>query len=91
MHLRFYLTGDESLARDVAAELAAHGTLVPPWIKYPEIPRRSIGWRMGSGEWYLDLWRYWWERLDAAAREAYVARWTPDRPDAWSNWVTSAS
>jgi hypothetical protein len=26
--------------------------MIPPWKKYPDIPRFSIGWRMGDGEDY---------------------------------------
>jgi hypothetical protein len=29
------------------------GLPVPPWVKYPNIPLGSIGWRMGLGEDYL--------------------------------------
>jgi protein-tyrosine-phosphatase/N-acetylglutamate synthase-like GNAT family acetyltransferase len=81
---RFYETTAEHLVRGVAAELAAHGTLVPPWIKHPDLPRRSLGWRMGAGEWYLDVWRHWWQGVDEAGRAAYRARWPA--PDAWGNW-----
>jgi len=89
MHHLFFKTTDEQLADGVAKELAEHGTFVPPWVKYPDIPRRSIGWRMGSGEWYLWMWQLWWKSLDAAARAAYLARWTPEAPPAWSDWLTA--
>ncbi|HSD89158.1 MAG TPA: GNAT family N-acetyltransferase [Kofleriaceae bacterium] len=84
MIYRFFETTDEQLDKAIAAELAAHGTLVPPWVKHPEIPRYSIGWRMGSGEWYAWMWGRWWERQDEAARTAYRARWTT--PEEWSDW-----
>ena len=35
------------------------GMMVPPWVKYPNIPRGSTGWRMGVGEQYLDEFRTW--------------------------------
>ena len=83
----FFETSEQLIDRAIAAELAEHGTLVPPWIKHPEIPRHSIGWRMGAGEWYLDLWRAWWGRLDDAARAAYRERWKPDVPPTWADWL----
>lgn len=27
--------------------------LAPPWVEFPDIPRYSIGWRMGPGEDYM--------------------------------------
>ncbi len=33
--------------------------LLPPWVKYPDIPRGEIGWRMGYGEDYQDTWEQW--------------------------------
>jgi arsenate reductase len=80
---------DARLTAAVAAELAAHGTLVPLWIKYPEIPRHSIGWRMGSGEWYAWMFHHWWAELDDAARAAYRARWVPEGD--WAGWFDDAT
>jgi arsenate reductase len=79
---------DRLLDEHIAQELAAEGTLVPPWIKFPAIPRRSIGWRMGSGEWYLWTWGRWWATLAPEARDAYRARW-PDVPIEWRGWLDS--
>jgi hypothetical protein len=39
------------------------GMMVPPWIKFPNIPRRSIGWRMGVGEQYRDSFRAWFRSV----------------------------
>jgi hypothetical protein len=51
------------------------GLMVPPWVKYPAIPRASIGWRMGEGEEYWDNFRAWWDRqqvdIQAAVRATY--------------------
>jgi len=89
MHHRFYVTTDEQLAKDVAAELAEHGTLVPPWHKYPEIPRRSMGWRMGTGDWYMWMWHRWFGSLTDASRAEYVATWEPQAPPDWKGWLTT--
>ena len=86
MH-RFFFTTDEQLAQGVANELAEHGTFVPPWVKFPDIPRRSIGWRMGSGEWYLWMWRTWWQSLDEPTRRAYCEKWEPQAPAEWNGWL----
>jgi len=77
MRRTFILDRGELVADGIATELAAHGTLLPPWEKYPDIPRYSIGWRMGYGEWYLWLWQEWYARLTDPEREAYQARWVP--------------
>lgn len=87
MRLTFHESEAERTARGIAEELAAHGTVVPPWVKYPDLPRRSIGWRMGGGEAYLALWWAWWRELAAADRDAYRARWP--EPDAWRGWLAT--
>lgn len=38
----------------------AEGLRLPPWRKYPNIPRGSIGWRMGFGEEHWDEFYEWW-------------------------------
>jgi protein-tyrosine-phosphatase/N-acetylglutamate synthase-like GNAT family acetyltransferase len=75
---------DLQLTAAVAAELAEHGTLVPLWIKHPEIRRYSIGWRMGYGEWYAWMFHHWWAELDDATRAAYRTRWVPEGE--WVGW-----
>ena len=35
-------------------DLDSAGRFVPPWVKYPNLRRGSMGWRMGAGEWYLN-------------------------------------
>jgi protein-tyrosine-phosphatase/N-acetylglutamate synthase-like GNAT family acetyltransferase len=84
-------TTEDRLDDEIAAELAAHGTLLPPWRKYPDIPRRSIGWRMGSGEWYVWAWQRWWHFLDTGARTAYLATWATDVPPTWQGWLPPTS
>lgn len=40
--------------------------MVPPWVKYPNLPLGSIGWRMGVGEdyWYKFIGWYKFSRGD---------------------------
>lgn len=84
---RFFFTNRELLANGIAAEIAAYGTMVPPFVKYPDIPCMSIGWRMGDGEWYLWMWSTWFNALDPGARAAYLAEWEPKAPDDWVGWM----
>jgi protein-tyrosine-phosphatase/N-acetylglutamate synthase-like GNAT family acetyltransferase len=84
---RFYFTTGEQLDQAIAKELAASGTLVPPWQKYPEIPRGSIGWRMGGGEFYMWMWGRWFESLTDAERAGYIAVWEPKAPPEWKDWL----
>ena len=55
----------------------ARATPQPPWIRHPEIPRYSIGWRMGYGESYLDHWWQFAQTQDTAALVAYFRAWAP--------------
>jgi len=80
------LDRDELFADGIASEIDAHGTMLPLWRRYPDIERYSIGWRMGSGEWYLHLWQLWFERLTPDEQAAYRARWEPDEPADWKGW-----
>ena len=42
-------------------DIDAHGLMVPPWVKYPNLPKWSMGWRMGQGEHYkCDRYPAWW-------------------------------
>ncbi len=75
---------DEQLDAAITKELADRGTLVPLWVCHPEIPRYSIGWRMGPGEWYAWMWARWWEGMDEASRAPYRAHWPA--PEGWIGW-----
>ena len=67
------------------AYLAAHGAPEPPWVRFPEIQAMSIGWRMGGGESWLDLWRAYLRRLGSGeARWAYLVS-QPTAPRDWGN------
>ncbi|MDI3288910.1 hypothetical protein [Polyangium sp. 15x6] len=58
----------------------------PPWLRYPEVPRYSIHWRMGSGESYLMAWWQWAEGRSAEEKTAYFREFAPI-PVEWVDWV----
>lgn len=62
--------------------------LLPPWLKYPEIPRYSIGWREGTGEEYLLDWWTWFEDLDTNTRIEYFRQYKP-LPMDWLDWIAA--
>ncbi len=79
---------ESRLDDDIARELSAQNqTLMPPWAKYPAIPRRSIAWRMGDGEWYSMMWHRWWSRLSPEAQATYAAQWKPRTPPEFVGWL----
>jgi len=53
--------------------------LLPPWLAYPKIERYSIGWRMGSGEDYMEKWSRWYQKL-SAKQSADYQRLFPEPP-----------
>lgn len=62
--------------------------LPPPWLKYPEIPRYSGGWREGYGEEYLLDWWTWSETLDTDERIGYFRQYKP-LPVEWLDWIAA--
>lgn len=56
----------------------------PPWVRFPDIPRFSIGWRMGAGEDYFVGFARWFQQLNAAKRDAYVLA-NPE-PESWTGF-----
>ena len=65
-------------------DLDADGHMVPPWVKYPNLPRSSMGWRMGMGEEYCGKFKAWWWRQ---ARETRLrARAKYPEPEEWSGF-----
>ena len=58
--------------------------LPPPWLAYPFIERMSIGWRMGSGESYLDRLRAWQQTLSADDLSTYRSLFPP--PVLWAGY-----
>ena len=65
----------------------ANGLMVPPWVKYPNIPRRSAGWRMGVGEHYLEEFGSWWNRQPRAKRLELRAAYV--EPEEWAGFYKS--
>lgn len=55
----------------------------PPWIRYPEYSRYTMGWRMGSGETYWGLFWDWFVALPPAERIAYIEA-NPE-PEGWED------
>lgn len=70
----------------VAKELTPHGDLLPPWQRHPEIPRYSIGWRMGYGEAYMIAWDKWMEGMSLEQLSEYFRKYSPI-PVEWLDWV----
>lgn len=54
---------EEHTEKLVQESLDDDGYLLPPHLKFPDIPKNSIGWRMGPGEDYMILLTYWFECL----------------------------
>ena len=61
------------------------GRLVPPWIKYPNLRRGSMGWRMGMCESFLDKFRPWWKDLSTDEQDAY--RLAYPEPEEWQGFL----
>lgn len=77
---------EECLARELA--LTSDGVLPPPWLRFPEISRSSIGWRMGPGQGFMLVWYRWQESQSTEQLESYFRRFAPI-PVAWVDWVTA--
>ena len=61
----------------------------PPWIKHPDIPAGSVGWRMGRGEEYYNEFYRWFSALTPAEQEEYVRSNAP--PYEWREYTKPAS
>lgn len=79
---------DRQLDEAIERELAEYGELLPLWIKYPDLPDGSIGWRMGSGEFYAMTFSRWWARVPHEERLSYFQRYLPI-PLEWAWYVAS--
>lgn len=58
--------------------------MAPPWIMYPFISRFSIGWRMGSGEYYIYVFIKWFNSLNEEERQSYQKLFP--EPYHWNGW-----
>ena len=55
-----------------------------PWVALPDIPAKSIGWRMGGGETYLDGFGPWFRALSPEDRTAFMQE-NPE-PEDWKGF-----
>lgn len=78
----FHKMHEEELARELQSDEAP----LPPWRKHPELERYSMGWRMGYGESYMDVWRYWAKARSREELVEYFRRYAPV-PVEWADWV----
>lgn len=58
--------------------------MLAPWKTHPNIQPRSMGWRMGIGEDYLDQFNEWFERKHLDAKQQYAAE-NPE-PSGWEGF-----
>jgi ribA/ribD-fused uncharacterized protein len=57
--------------------------MAPLWLKYPNIPDGSIGWRMGYGESYAMEFYQWFQGLSKEEKEEYNRKFP--KPISWSS------
>lgn len=77
---------EEHYRADLQKELQEHDPPRPPWVRYPDIPRFSIGWRMGAGEEYGCVLRLWKEGRSRDELLDYLRRFAPI-PVSWGTWA----
>lgn len=63
------------------------GDMLPPWMKFPDVPYQSIGWRMGGPESYLMDWYSWFRGLSDGDKKIVISRYTI--PDDWRNFISA--
>jgi hypothetical protein len=56
----------------------------PPWVAHPELPRLSIGWRMGYGEETANRFYQWFSALAQADRLRF--RREHPEPQGWEGY-----
>lgn len=92
-HLRKLIENEQKRVKDrisqtIVEEMTSEGDLLPPWTRYPSIPRGSIGWRMGSGELYIWAWDEWAEQKSQLQLVEYFRKYLPI-PIEWLDWVSN--
>ncbi len=58
--------------------------LIPLWQFQPDVPRYSIGWRMGRGEEYRFDWWSWFDSLDQSQKSEYISKYP--EPEGWKGF-----
>lgn len=61
-----------------------NGIMVPPWVKYPNLPKGSMGWRMGQGEWYIEDFYRWYYSNPRKRRVEIMS--TYKEPEEWKGF-----
>ena len=56
----------------------------PPWVRFPELPRASMGWRMGAGE--TALMRFSEYMRDLSSEEAHKVKQRYPEPPGWEGF-----
>jgi hypothetical protein len=79
---------EDRINQTIAEDMTSDGDLLPPWKKYPIIPRGSIGWRMGAGEHYMWAWDEWAGRMSPQQLVEYFRKYVPI-PIEWLDWVSN--
>jgi hypothetical protein len=65
-------------------DIDSEGLMVPPWIKFPNIPLGSIGWRMGVGEDYWYRFRNWYHKQIQETQKILCIKYP--EPDGWTHF-----
>lgn len=63
------------------------GELAPPWARFPEYERGTIGWRMGPGETWWGLWRVFLERFEDSDQLVSYLHRHPKAPHSWGDVI----
>jgi len=63
--------------------------MIPPWQAHPDIPRDSIGWRMGDGEDYGMQFGQWFRLKDPVSKARYASE-NPE-PKGWEGFYAAIS
>ena len=59
--------------------------ILPPWLQYPTYTPNCSGFRMGSGEDYIDKWWTFWNGLPVTSQQQYINKFSP--PTGWEMYV----
>lgn len=58
--------------------------MVSPWIKFPNLPFGSLGWRMGDGEYFMDRYAAWYQSQNTQVRR--ITREKYPEPADWKGF-----